>query len=412
MKNKINKNIYPWIWKWHFIGGFLSAPIAVILAVTGIIYLFKDNYEAPQKKTLTYIEYKTEPKMSFQQQWEFAKTQWQKVPTGIIVPESENEATEFISGKFSHKSYLYIDPYNQKVNGVINVNETDMHKVRKLHGELLLGKYGTKVIELVASWMVVLLITGLFLFWPRGRGWKGFFTIRTNQTKRILYRDIHALIGFWFSFLLLIVLAGGLPWTDVFGESFKWVQKKTNTGFPATWDSRNVKSNSIGKSISLDEIVLKAKQLNLTGKTVIDLPQNKTGVFSIYNETSELSAMKKIHLDQYSGNILVNHSWQDIGFLMKGRIWVMAFHEGEFGLWNWYLMIFIAAGLILLSIAAIISYFYRKKPNSLTIPKVPDNFSPSIALLIIIIFLGITLPLFGLSVVIIFLINKFNFKKV
>jgi uncharacterized iron-regulated membrane protein len=257
-----------------------------------------------------------------------------------------------------------------------------------------------------------LLITGLFLFWPRGRGWKGFFTIRTNQTKRILYRDIHALIGFWFSFLLLIVLAGGLPWTDVFGESFKWVQKKTNTGFPATWDSRNVKSNSIGKSISLDEIVLKAKQLNLTGKTVIDLPQNKTGVFSIYNETSELSAMKKIHLDQYSGNILVNHSWQDIGFLMKGRIWVMAFHEGEFGLWNWYLMIFIAAGLILLSIAAIISYFYRKKPNSLTIPKVPDNFSPSIALLIIIIFLGITLPLFGLSVVIIFLINKFNFKKV
>jgi uncharacterized iron-regulated membrane protein len=406
MKNNIKKNIYPLIWKWHFIGGIISAPIVAILAITGIIYLFKDSYEAPQKQELLRIEQKTENKMSFQQQWAFAQKEWEKKPTGVILPTNENECTEFISGKFSHKSILYIDPYAQKVKGQINISDTDMHTVRKVHGELLLGSVGTKIVELVASWMVVLIITGLYLFWPRGRGWKGFFTVRTNQSKRILFRDVHALSGFWFSFLLLLVLAGGLPWTDVWGEGFRMVQQKTGSGFPATWDSRMFNSNPKGEAIPLDEVVNKAKLLDLNGKTVIDLPQNATGVYSIYNETSELSEMKKIHLDQYSGEVLVSHTWADVGILMKARLWAMAFHQGEFGLWNWYLMIFVATGLFILSVSAIISYTYRKKLGSLSIPKVPDNISFGFPLVVLIIILGILLPLFGLSVVLLFLISK------
>jgi len=410
MKSKINNNIHPWIWKWHFIGGIISAPIVITLAITGIIYLFKDDYEAPTKQALNQIEQKTENRISYQQQWELAKNEWKKVPSGIVLPKSDDECTEFISGRFSHKSNLYIDPYSKKVTGVININETDMHKVQKLHGELLLGSYGTKVVELVASWMVVLIITGLFLFWPRGRGLKGFFTVRINQGKRIIYRDIHALSGFWFSLLLLLVLAGGLPWTDVFGNNFKWVQEKTNTGFPLTWEGRTLKSNPVGEAMSLDEVISTASELKLAGSTIIDLPQSPTGVFSIYNETNELSKMKKIHIDQYSGEILVRHNWSDVGILMKARLWVMAFHQGEFGLWNWYLMIFIATGLLILSVSAIISYFYRKQLETLEIPKVPDNFSLSIALIMTIIVLGILLPLFGLSIVIIFLLSKLKRK--
>jgi uncharacterized iron-regulated membrane protein len=406
MKNNIKKNIYPLIWKWHFIGGIISAPIVAILAITGIIYLFKDSYEAPQKQELLRIEQKTENKMSFQQQWAFAQKEWEKKPTGVILPTNENECTEFISGKFSHKSILYIDPYAQKVKGQINISDTDMHTVRKVHGELLLGSVGTKIVELVASWMVVLIITGLYLFWPRGRGWKGFFTVRTNQSKRILFRDVHALSGFWFSFLLLLVLAGGLPWTDVWGEGFRMVQQKTGSGFPATWDSRMFNSNPKGDPIPLDEIITKAKELCLKGKTVIDLPQSAKGVYSIYNETNELGEIKKIHLDQYSGKVLASHTWSDVGILMKARMWTMAFHQGEFGLWNWYLMIFVATGLFILSMSAIISYAYRKTPGTLAIPKVPEHISFGIPLIVIVVMLGILLPLFGLSVLLLFLYSK------
>ena len=106
MKNKMNKNLFPWVWKWHFIGGIVSAPIIILLAITGIIYLFKDTYEAPKIKSLTQVEMTTQDKMSYQKQWEFAKDNWQKTPSGVVLPKSEKESTVFFSGKFSKKSNL------------------------------------------------------------------------------------------------------------------------------------------------------------------------------------------------------------------------------------------------------------------------------------------------------------------
>ena len=51
--------------------------------------------------------------------------------------------------------------------------------------------------------------------------------MRLKQGKRILFRDLHTVLGFWVSLLLLLTLAGGFPWTDVFGANLKWVQKLT-----------------------------------------------------------------------------------------------------------------------------------------------------------------------------------------
>jgi uncharacterized iron-regulated membrane protein len=43
---------------------------------------------------------------------------------------------------------------------------------RSIHGQLLLGRRGSWVVELAASWAIVLIVTGLYLWWPRGRGWR------------------------------------------------------------------------------------------------------------------------------------------------------------------------------------------------------------------------------------------------
>jgi uncharacterized iron-regulated membrane protein len=400
------KNLYQWIWRWHFIGGMVSAPITIILAITGGIYLFKDTYEAPYKSELKKVTKNERRKISYQQQLELATAKWNRTVTGVVLPKTENEATEFLSGRFSHKSSLFIDPYTGRINGISNASESGMHTVRKIHGELLLGTYGTKVVELVASWMFVLIITGIYLFWPRERGLKALFIIRTKHTRRIFLRDVHALSGFWLSAILIIVLAGGLPWTDVFGSYFKWVQRTTNTGYPKTWENEAVTSRPVGKAIGLDEMIANAKQLNLKGEVIIDLPRSATGVYSIYNETNELHSVKKIHIDQYTGEVLKSHTWDDIGILMRARLWAMAFHQGEFGLWNWYLMLFVVAGLLTLSVSAIVAYGLQARAGSISMLKTPTHFSPGISLLVIIALLAVLLPLFGASVLFLFLLVK------
>ncbi len=404
----MNNKIYSWIWKWHFIGGLLSLPIIILLSLTGIIYLFKDNYESTQKEKLTTVIKETK-QLNYQQQLEKATIAWEKAPQAMILPASDTKATEFTIGRFSGKKSLFINPYTGEVKGKHQPNQTDMYLVRKLHGELLLGSFGTKIVELVACWMFVLLLTGVYLFFPREKGLKGLVHINWKGSKREKHRDIHGVIGFWFSIILVLMLAGGLPWTDVFGGGFKYVQKKTNTGFPAQWQGRGLKSTvATTPAISLDEMVKKANALGLKGQVTIGLPKAKEGTYSISNQTSDLEKMTMQYYDQYTGQILYQATWSDIGILMKGRLWAMAFHQGQFGWWNWLLILVTAIALLTMSLTGILSYLARKQKGSWSIPKVSDKIVLDKVLVGGILLLGILLPLFGASVILIWVIEKIN----
>jgi len=302
-----------------------------------------------------------------------AQESWGRVPSAIVIPEKNNQATQFIAGIFSHKSSIYVDPYSGEITGKQQVNETDMFKIRKLHGELLMGSFGTKIVELTASWMIVLILTGVYLFWPRS-GWRGLFRIRFNSSRQILFRDLHTVTGFLFSALLLLILAGGLPWTDVFGRGFKKIQNATESGYPDFWSGNAFSSEVNGTMIPLDNMVTKAIELDLAGEVQISPPQAEDAVYTISNETSSLSEICIFHFDAYSGELLHKGTWDDIGSMMKARLWVMAFHQGEFGFWNWLLVLFTAIALFLLSLFAIVSYLGRRSSSGIEIPSVPDNY--------------------------------------
>lgn len=406
-----NKKLNAWLWKWHFIAGIISLPFIVLLSITGGIYLFNAEYEQEAKNTLKKVSV-TENSLSFQEQLELVSKHVGKKPTSMTVPTHKNEATEFIYGRFGKKKSIYVDPYKATISGKYAAKNTSMYTVRKLHGELLGGAFGTKIVELIASWMVVLIITGIFIWWPV-RKWslKGLFTYRTKVDKRTFFRDVHAVTGFWISIFLLLVLAGGFPWTDVVGSNFKWLQKVTNTGYPETWNGRKLQSEVTEKAISLDEMVAVANALHLKGAVTIGIPTSPKSTFSVSNKTIDLEAQKKFHFDQYSGKQIVKNNWEDVGVLMRGRMWLMAFHQGEFGAWNWWLMFGLAIILTIMSVAAIVSYLLRKRKDSWGIPKVPAKFTVGKGIVILIILLGIIFPLFGASIVLIYLYEHIKKRK-
>lgn len=389
--------LYNWVWKWHFIGGLITLPVILLLAVTGGIYLFKDQYEQQQFAAVRKVT-PEQKRVSYQQLWETARSNWDRTPTAMVLPATDTDAVAFVNGMFGHKSGIYLDPYTGEVTGIIQVSETDMYQVRKLHGELLLGSYGTKVVELTASWMVVLLITGICIFWPAGKGWKRFFKIRTTS-RRLLFRDLHAVTAFWFSGLLLLILAGGLPWTDVFGAGYKWVQDMTHAGYPREWSSSVYQSEISGAPLTLDAMVERAKALNLPGEVSVTLPASENAVFSVFNETSQLSSMSMYHFDQYSGSLIRKLGWTDLGGMIRSRLWVMAFHQGQFGFWNWLLVLVTAIALFFLSLSALFSYLKRKPAGNWGVP--PSVKWPARWVVLLVTVFCVLLPLFGVSVLLI-----------
>lgn len=407
-----NRTLNQWLWKWHFIAGLIAVPFVFVLSVTGTIYLFKDQVEAPHIANVqTVADQPVTSAISYQQQLEIATKALGKAVNEVVVPVSANMATEFAVGRFSHKKSAFVNPYSGEVTGNFNPKDTWMHTVRKLHGELLGGAVGTKIVELVACWTIVLVLTGLYVWFPFKSGnLKGVFTIRFNQGRRTFFRDLHAVTGFWFSLVLLLTLAGGLPWTDVFGGSFKKVQKLTNTGYPATWNGVGLSSEPADKPLTLDAMMDIAKAQKLEGKLTVGLPRNGKGTFSVSNSNFDLGKQKMLRFDQYSGQLVKAHNWEDVGILMRGRMWVMAFHQGQLANWNWWLMFLFSILLAIMSLAAVASYLLRKPEKSWGVPPVPAQFQVGKGVLFLIGLLAIVFPLFGISLLLIW-IGKFVQNK-
>lgn len=413
---KKDTGLNQWLWKWHVIAGLLTLPIMLLLTITGVIYLFKDDVNQYVYRDAMYVTPQSTAKLSLEQQLQVAKGYSNLAISGLVVPQAKNEATSFrLATKGRARNYVYVDPYQGEVTGTFEQKQTLMYDVRKLHGELLLQKPGTIIVELVASWFIVLILTGLYIWWPKnGFNVKGLFGVRFSKGTRIMWRDIHAVFGFWLSVFLLVILAGGMPWTDVFGNQLKWVQQQTNTGYPTHWNSSKGLSSTVNNTseslqrLTIDQVLSLPAINSLEGKVTIKLPKGSHGVYTVSNRSMYLQDQQVIHLDQYTGAIVKQHTWDDVGVLMDLRQVFMRLHQGEYGKANWYVLIAVALLFFISTLASIVSYLKRKPANDWAIPKVPARFQADKVLIGIIIALGLVFPMFGISALLIVLGSSFK----
>jgi len=418
-QNDLNR----WMWKWHVIAGLITTPFMILLAVTGIIYMFRADYEAAIYKHISHVE-PVGHQLSLSQQFVSAQDFSNKPITSMVLSDSENAATQFVSGSMGKKQTVYVNPYTGLVTGQINVADTFMVEIRKLHRDLLMGKVGAYTVELVASWFIVLILTGLYVWWPSV--WKhgkkgsarGIFWIRRNKGRRIFYRDLHAVFGFWLSAFMLVILAGAMPWTDVFGSNLRWVQKQTDTGYPATWRSpRGLGSKAFegSEALSIDEIAKVAKKQVLKGKVSVVFPEKPGSVFTVKNRAFLLRDQKVLYFDQYSGSLIKGHDWGDVGFLMDARHIFLRLHEGDYGPVNWWILLIVSSLFAITTTAGLVSYLIRKPAKRWGVPTVPKNWHVDRIVIFGSGVLGILFPMFGLSLLLLWVWgvvrHKFRFRR-
>lgn len=120
---------------------------------------------------------------------------------------------------------VFVDPYAGKVLGVRDEERNLQAIARKIHGTLLIGDWGDYLIELAVSWALVLLVSGLYLWLPRKNiSLMGTLIPRLcSKNKRIFWRDLHAVPGFYGVLLIGFLILTGLPWTGFWGDTFAQV---------------------------------------------------------------------------------------------------------------------------------------------------------------------------------------------
>lgn len=218
--------IYRTIWRWHFYAGLIVVPIIILLSLSGALYLFKPQVERWEERAFQGLPTAHAVAPSAQLAAALAALPGARLAS-YRLPDRPGDAAMIhlaLPGEGGMRD-VFVSPQG-KVLGVIDPDRRIIAIDRKIHGQLLMGSRGSWLVELAASWAIVMIASGLFLWWPRDGGLAGIVWPRLRRGSRIFWRDLHAVTGFWVAGLALVLLFTGLPWAAVWGSAFKTVRQE------------------------------------------------------------------------------------------------------------------------------------------------------------------------------------------
>lgn len=146
------KSIYFMTWRWHFYAGLFVIPFMLMLSVTGLVMLFDDEIElARYETTLKVVQ--QEHKVPVSVQLESVKQAYPDFSVTQFVPAK----TAHLANRFSIKAedgrslVAAVNPYTGEVQGTIDRSDSVYELMNNIHGTLLIGEFGDRLIEISAA---------------------------------------------------------------------------------------------------------------------------------------------------------------------------------------------------------------------------------------------------------------------
>lgn len=440
-------SFYRTIWRWHFYAGVFVVPMVLILSLTGAAYLFKPQVERWEERAWHGLPTSSAVTPEAQVSAALAVFPGAKFHSYRLPQEQGDAAMIHIGlpgdggGKDKAMRDVFVSPQG-KVVGAIDPEWRIMEIAHDIHGQLLLGKQGSWLVELAASWAIVMILTGLYLWWPRGRGAAGVLWPRFSAGSRIAWRDMHAVTGFWVSGLAMVLLITGLPWADVWGSAFKsvraemgWVKGKQDWTIggaaPAAdehaqhaqhdhaammiRDGHTPGMNQAGQNpaITLSDVVRLAQQERLAFPAMVT-PPGAPGRFgrkgeenwTMRSDSQNRPLRTTITLDKATGRKLSRETFADGHPIDRVVGYGVAWHEGQlFGWVNQLIGVLTALMLATLSVTGFVMWRKRKPDQGLGAPPMPSERAMK-KLLPVLLIMAALLPLLAASLVVVAILES------
>ncbi|MBY6261540.1 PepSY domain-containing protein [Azospirillum sp. 412522] len=429
----IGSALYRAVWRWHFFAGLICAPIVILLAVTGGIYLFKDQINDRLHADLRIVAPKSIERLAPSALVAKALEAHPGTIKGYAPPAAPDRAAEVrIVGSDGLKDTLYVDPYDGRVLGGLwdggAAGSPSMYVVRKLHSLQYVGWFAERIVEGVAGWMVLMTVSGIYLWWPRGRQdgqTGGVVTVRGRPGKRLFWRDLHAVTGIFVSAFIVFLAMTGLPWSGYWGKSFYSFSYAVGMGMPdGYWDKYPVSSvplkdtidhapwivenqptplstTAAGVPAKLDDVVRTVDGLGMAPGYAVVFPATPDGVFTASVYPSDITKERVVHLDQYSGKVLFDMQLKNLGLFGRLAEWGVSIHMGQaFGLANQLILLAALVAMVGLVVSGTVMWWKRRPAGSLGAPRLPAGQPVPKGLIVIAVAGGLFFPMAGISMLV------------
>jgi len=294
----------------------------------------------------------------------------------------------------------------------------------RLHGQLLAGVVGSYLVEIAACWAIVMLLTGLYLWWPRGRkGLAGVLYPRLRGGRRLFWRDVHATAGIWVSVFALGLILTGLPWASAWGSYLGEVRTLTGTAKgPVDWTiggkAPAVKADPMlgphaehgGMAMAapairrgeLAHVIATVRPLGIASPVLISPPKHQGGPWTASSDAADRPLRSDAQIDGATGRLVGRADFADRHWLDRIIGYGIAAHEGAlFGIANQLLGAATALLLIALAVSGAIMWRRRRPVGLLGAPLPLARPRFGAGLVVAIVALALYLPLFGATLVLV-----------
>lgn len=397
---------YRRLWRWHFYAALLVIPFVLWQSGTGLLYLWANQWTAHQYPDLMFVS-PDGPKHALSDQVRAALT---AIPhrsvISIEVPPEPNRSTiVMLKGADGLPQPVFVDPYRDEVLGMLTPTHWLLGLSRQLHGGWPLGAPGSWLLELGNCWAIVMILTGLYLWWPRHRrSWLNGLVPRVRSGARVFWRDLHGCVAAWFSLVVLAFLISALPWTKFWGgQILKPIQQATHQTSPAGFSPGGATASHVLAALpALDQAVAWMQAQGLGAGLSARLSPRPGSPWRVQTKAVDPLTEHVLLVSPTSGTVLRDVTRDQLPLIAGLVAMGINLHQGDFGWINRWGNTLVAVALIWVVFSGFMSWLHRRPGQGVAAPSASNARWPR-WLVATALVMSLLLPLFGLSVVLVLL---------
>lgn len=457
------------IWRLHFWVGLFAAPALILLACSGLVILYSGPLDLWLNRDLKVVAQGPAPVPLDAQ----VDTALRQAPTGMVLdgltpPDRPGRSTrvDFVAADDPgtgerNVTQLFVDPYTgqylgqrRELDGLVGW-ANQLHRLFGNDGPklslpsvghlinpstypepMLRVGVGNLIIEMIAVWVLVLLASGIYLWWPRAvEGGKPRFKVRWRKGGRVRWRDLHATVGILLSVVLIGYIVSGLTWSRYWGENWRAVAAtltpSPEVDAPSTpakvgdfdrlgrriaWADKDdpvyasVPGDPVSKPLGFSDIDEIARTEGMIPGYSIIPPADLTGSYTVVNSwPQKLSEQRTLYLNQFTGATIADATAADDGALSRVTSWSVDMHMGtQYGLLTRILATLACLGLLTSIASAAVMWWKRRPTGGAGLPgrttETMRSDTPrgaAVAIGAIAVALAVLYPVFGASLVVV-----------
>jgi uncharacterized iron-regulated membrane protein len=381
-------------WRIHFWAALIASPFALVATLTGLLYIFTPQIEARLYAGLERVEAGGQ-RLPLDAAVAAAR---RAAPSGLEVlavtpPAAPVDAVRVsfgpaAPGAGAHAGHgqpaaaaaarpgqggerltVFVDPYRATVLGSQREQDRFSEWARRLHSRLLQGESLRWMIELAASWMLVMLLTGVYLWWPLAAAGGQPALPRRTARGRTAWRQWHAFLGVLLGVLSLAMVLTGITWSRYAGQQVRAVRDWAGQASPQVPAHLHSMPQG-GAPLNYQQAWDRTRALLPGALPQLAPPRGPHGVWRASSaDRRHPEGRFELVLNAYDGQVLYYAGWDRQTAFGKATAVGIPFHRGELGLWNQALLFVFAAGVLFSLVSGWVMFFKRRRAGQLGLPK-------------------------------------------